>query len=209
MALDDLQSNLQLLFRWLHVIAGITWIGHLYFFNFVNAQFQTKLDAALKKQVNPELLLRALWWFRWGAMITFLMGLVLFTQIYMYTPGRGFGPSASFSIDHHITGRGFWILLGMFFGVSMWANVWFVIWPRQKKILGGLKAGTPHPDAAKMAATATRASKANTYMSGPMLFGMLAPSHYGSINAVTAVVAIALGLVAVWFAYRTSTTAGS
>ena len=66
-----------------------------------------------------------------------------------------------------------WILFGVLLGTIMWFNVWFVIWPRQKKILGGMAAGTPHPDAAKLAATAGKASRFNTYASGPMLFGML------------------------------------
>src|SRR6059036_3402304 len=93
----DLDSTLQAIFRWFHVIAGITWIGHLYFFNFVNGPLQGKLDGPTKKLVNPQLMPRALFWFRWGAMITFIMGLTLFTLIYMYTPGRGFGPSSLFS----------------------------------------------------------------------------------------------------------------
>src|SRR3989338_1750560 len=78
MALSDFFSNLHLLMRWLHVIAGITWVGHLYFFNFVNVPLQAALDDAGKKAVNPKLMPRALWWFRWGAMITFFAGLILF-----------------------------------------------------------------------------------------------------------------------------------
>src|SRR3972149_7364525 len=96
MALSDLYSNLHLLFRWLHVIAGIVWIGHLYFFNFVNVPLQGVLDDAGKKAVNPKLMPRALWWFRWGAMITFLAGLILFTMNYMYAPGVGFGSTSPF-----------------------------------------------------------------------------------------------------------------
>src|ERR1043165_3411049 len=93
MAINDLYSNLHLFFRWLHVIAGITWIGHLYFFNFLNIQLQGSLDDATKKVVNPQLMPRALWWFRWGAMVTFVVGWILFTMNYMYTPGSGFGPT--------------------------------------------------------------------------------------------------------------------
>ncbi len=94
--MPDVYSNLHLVVRWLHVMAGITWIGHLYFFNFVNVPLQGALDDAAKKAVNPQLMPRALWWFRWGAMITFLAGLTLFTMLYMYTPGVGFGPSTLF-----------------------------------------------------------------------------------------------------------------
>ncbi len=113
MAVQDLYTNLQLLLRWLHVIAGITWIGHLYFFNFVNIQLQAVIDDATKKVVNPKLMPRALWWFRWGAMITFLSGLTLFTLVYMYTPGVGFGPSNLYVDENGITGRGWWINFGM------------------------------------------------------------------------------------------------
>ena len=207
MALSDLFSNFQLLFRWLHVIAGITWIGHLYFFNFVNVPLQGALDDATKKLVNPKLQPRALWWFRWGAMITFLSGLLLFTQIYMYSPGGGFGPSSAFSdMDGAMTGRAIWILIGMLFGTIMWFNVWFVIWPTQKKILTGKFSAEELPAARKKA---LMFSRTNCYLSGPMLFGMLAPGHYGAFNPVTGVVAIVLGVFAIWWAIKASAKAGS
>jgi uncharacterized membrane protein len=208
MAQTDFYSNFHLLIRWIHVIAGITWIGHLYFFNFVNGPMQGKLDGPTKKVLNPQLMPRALWWFRWGAMITFLMGLTLFTMIYMYTPGRGFGPSIQWAgPDEAISERALWIVIGMACGFVMWFNVWFVIWPRQKIIQAGIRDGVPaDPELAK---TATLASKINTYLSGPMLFGMLAPSHYGSINIPTAIVAIGLGLFAIWWAYRGAPVAGA
>ncbi len=205
MALSDLFSNTHLLVRWIHVIAGITWIGLLYFFNFVNIPLQGSLDDAAKKSVNPQLMPRALWWFRWGAMITFLAGLTLFTMNYMYTPGEGFGPSSMFSTsDGALTGRALWILVGMGFGTMMWFNVWFIIWPAQKKLLSG-QAGD---QAAAIRTKATKASRANTFMSGPMLFGMLAPAHYGAANAVTIIAAIAIGMVAISLAYQTSTKVG-
>ena len=204
--LTDVYSNLQLLLRWIHVIAGITWIGHLYFFNFVNLQFQGTIGADVKKVVNPQLLGRALWWFRWGAMTTFVVGLMLFTQLYMYVPGVGFGPSELFSTVDGLTGRAIWILIGMAFGFMMWFNVWFVIWPAQSKILPAVRDGGTVDQA--LVKKATRASRMNTFMSGPMLFGMLAPSHYGTINIVTAAIAIGLGLFAIWWAYRTSPAVG-
>ena len=207
MALSDLYSNFQLLFRWIHVLAGITWIGHLYFFNFVNVPLQAVLDDPSKKAVNPKLMPRALWWFRWGAMITFIMGLVLFTQIYMYTPGQGFGPSQLFSTpEGGLTSRAIWILIGMFFGTIMWFNVWFIIWPAQKAMLSGKVAADQLAGVRKKAFLASRT---NTFLSGPMLFGMLAPSHYGSINPLTAIVAIGLSLIAIWHMVKVSHKVGT
>jgi uncharacterized membrane protein len=75
---------LEILFRWIHILAGVIWIGHLYFFNFVNAPFQGKLDGPTKKAVNPELLPRALWWFRWGAAWTWVTGVLLLLIVYYH-----------------------------------------------------------------------------------------------------------------------------
>ena len=206
MALSDLYTNVQLLLRWIHVIAGIVWIGHLYFFNFVNIPFQGTIGADVKKTVNPQLLTRALWWFRWGAMTTFISGLLLFTQLYMYSD-NSFGPTEVFMNAQGLTGRSIWILMGMLFGTIMWINVWFIIWPAQKKILTGVRDGVPASPA--LPKRAALASRTNTYLSAPMLFGMLAANHYGAINVVTAVIAIALGLVAIWWAYKTSPKVGT
>lgn len=206
MALSDLFSNVHLLVRWLHVIAGITWIGMLYFFNFVNVPLQGALDDAGKKAVNPKLLPRALWWFRWGAMITFLAGLVLFTLNYMYTPGVGFGPSLLFRDENGITSRAVWILLGMLLGTVMWFNVWFVIWPIQKAVLSG-KVPSDKLPAVRRRALIT--SRVNTFLSGPMLFGMLAPAHYGAINVVTFVVFAAAAVVMIWGAITSSSKVGT
>jgi uncharacterized membrane protein len=79
---EPLNTIVNALFRWLHVIAGITWIGHLYFFNWVNGPFQGKIDGATKKAVNPELLPRALYWFRWGAAWTWISGFILAGIVY-------------------------------------------------------------------------------------------------------------------------------
>src|SRR5688572_13126505 len=180
-------GNLDILFRWLHVIAGIAWIGHLYFFNFVNIQLQASIDDATKKAVNPQLMPRALWWFRWGAMVTFLAGLILYLLNYLYTPGVGFGPTALLLDADGMTGRSFWIHMGMFFGIWMWFNVWFLIWPTQKIILGGKASAEELP---KLRAKAGKFSRWNTFFSGPMLFGMLAAPHYGAANFLTMFIAI-------------------
>jgi uncharacterized membrane protein len=88
----DISSVLEALFRWIHVVAGIMWIGHLYFFNFVNGPFEGTLDGAAKKTVVPQLRPRALYWFRWGAAWTWVTGVLLVLLVYyhgqqMFPPG--------------------------------------------------------------------------------------------------------------------------
>lgn len=206
MALSDWFGDLHLIVRWFHVIAGITWLGHLYFFNFVNVPLQAALDDAAKKLVNPQLLPRALWWFRWGAMLTFLFGLILFTMLYMYSPGTGFGPSNLWSEpDGSVSARAWWILFGMLLGSIMWFNVWFIIWPAQKKILSGRATAEELPAIRRRAYLVSRT---NTYLSGPMLFGMLAPSHFGAIDWPALLVFAAIGVAMIWHAIKFSGRVG-
>lgn len=207
MALSDFYSNFHLFMRWFHVFVGIIWIGHLYFFNFVNVPLQAALDDTGKKTVNPKLLPRALWWFRWGAMITFISGLILYTMIYMYTPGAGFGPSSAFrDLFGNITGRSIWILIGMGLGTIMWFNVWFIIWPAQKALLSGK---VPADQAAGVRRKAYLASRTNTYLSGPMLFGMLAPGHYGAFSWVTFLVFTLAAVALIFHAIQKSPKVGT
>ena len=126
-------------------------------------------------------------------MYTFIFGWLLFFWHYM-------GPE-HYLVDQTtgvMSGRAMWILYGALLGSIMWFNVWFVIWPRQKLILGGLAAGTPHPDAAKLAAAAGKASRFNTYASGPMLFGMIVPNNYSVWSHSGMLLALILG-VGFWF----------
>jgi len=184
---------LDLLFRWSHVMFGIIWLGHLFFFNLVNVPFQAELDPPLKARINPGLLLRALWWFRWGSMYTVIFGLLLFVLDYIH-PGHALhAPDGG-----GMTGRGMWIMFGMLLGLIMWFNVWFVIWPRQKLILGGMLAGQPRADAAQLAATMTKASRFNTFASGPLLFAMLGAQHLGAMSAPALVAVLVLG-IGFWF----------
>lgn len=192
--------KLEFAFRWLHVIAGITWIGMLYFFNFVNGQLQAAIDADTKKVVNPQLMPRALWWFRWGAMVTFLSGLCLFTIIYLYTPGVGFGPNAIMQgMEGGLADRARWIMWGMLFGTIMWFNVWFIIWPAQKGLLSGRITGDA---AGPVRARAGLFSKINTYLSGPMLVGMLGANHANmGFSYTKLVILVALALIGVQAAF--------
>jgi len=120
------------------------------------------------------------------------MGLALYTINYMYTPGFGFGPNDLFR-----SSRNAWILMGMAFGTLMWFNVWFIIWPAQKKLLSK----TAGDQAAVLKARATLASKINTYSSGPMLFGMLGAPHFTEMKAPVFIGVILLGFAAIGSAY--------
>jgi uncharacterized membrane protein len=156
--------------RWLHFYFGIIWIGLLYYFNYVQVPFMGEADAAAKSTVVQKLVPRALWWFRWGAMYTFVTGLLILMI-------RGHqGTFAVFS-----TSWGVSILTGALFATLMWANVWFVIWPNQKIVIqsatqaaGG---GQALPNAAAAGARALVASRTNAMFSVPMLFYMGAASH--------------------------------
>jgi uncharacterized membrane protein len=156
---------LDILFRWFHVFFGIMWIGLLYFFNFVNGPYVATLDAETKKKAVPELMPRALFFFRWAAMFTFILGWLLF--FVNYAPNNW---------EQFNTTRGHWISLGILFGTIMWFNVWFVIWPAQRKIINGIKTGPPA--APEIAKRATLASKINTYLSVPLIFSMLAAGKH-------------------------------
>lgn len=147
---------LEFVFRWAHVLFGIVWIGMLYYFNFVQTEYFKEAEADAKADAVKKLAPRALWWFRWGAMFTFLTGLVLLHLI---------GASVNVTAMPAI-----WI--GALAGTLMFLNVWLIIWPNQQIVLG-LKEG----DGPAAAAKAGLASRTNTLFSGPMLFGMLASKH--------------------------------
>jgi uncharacterized membrane protein len=187
--------------RWAHIISGITWIGLLYFFNFVNVATQGKLDGPTKKVVNPELLPRALWWFRWGAMSTFLFGLVLFYLKYMKEP------NLRNAIDDTLSDRALWIMLGMLLGTIMWFNVWFVIWPAQKVIIKATKEGQKPPE--HLPPRAKLFSRINTVLSGPMLVCMVAANNTMPFKTMPIVVSFVIALLAIHLALRASNKVGS
>ena len=228
-----------IIMRWLHFVAGITWIGMLYFFNLVNVPLQKKLDADTKKKVNPELLLPALWFFRWGAVVTVLAGLAYFAMYILKTDVNnantlGGGninvwvvllawltyPIVLFLIEFLVIkkvpavikdGRIFAIVMlivvgivsfglirffpamltvggqmyasnrtmsigvGGAYGILMLLNVWGIIWPANKRIIGALQGGPPA--APELARQAFIASRTNTWLSLPMLLFMGTSSH--------------------------------
>jgi uncharacterized membrane protein len=163
--------------RWMHFFFGIAWLGHLYYFNFVQGPAEKALDAAQKKVVVPNFRGRAMWWFRWGAMLTLLTGLSYILYQEFVATHRQFAGWLSFGPDGSAASNA-WILFGAVLGTIMWANVWFVIWPRQQVIIAAVAGRREKPaDFDAMVAVAARFSKINTYLSFPMLFGMGGRSH--------------------------------
>ena len=150
--------------RWIHFLAGITWIGLLYFFNLINAAFLKSLEGPTKNIVIPKLMPSALNWFRHGATVTVLAGIILYIKLYM---NGGTGAYA--------------LRIGGLLGIIMMVNVHAIIWPNQKKIIAAVTAaaqGTPAPaDMAQWGRTALLASRVNFLLSIPMLFFMGAGSH--------------------------------
>ena len=179
--------------RWIHFIFGITWIGLLYFFNFVNGPFQKTLDAGAKKTVVPQLMPRALWWFRWGAMMTFLTGWIYIAGKQHLNHAGLVGPGGLLS-----TTWGQWITLGALLGSVMWFNVWFIIWPNQKKIITWTKKGESPAEMAATVKTAFLASRLNTYLSVPMLFCMGAASHLPVFNPAVVAAMAFISTALVW-----------
>ncbi len=219
MSSADVMDITQSIFRWIHIVAGILWIGLLYFFNFVNSAFAPTMDGETKKKVIPQLMPRALYWFRWGAawtwatgvlllllvfyhggllfndvsqgwkLPTFVMLAVVFLGVFIYdalmkTLGTknlkaavvvGFllitaaiylmGEWAGWSY------RGYVIHTGTMLGTIMAFNVWFRIWPSQKKIITAIRDGQA-PDPAAVALAGLR-SKQNTYMSVALVWTMI------------------------------------
>ncbi len=164
-------SDVGMWLRWIHFVAGITWIGLLWYFNFINGPFTGSLEADVRSKVIPQLMPRALWWFRWGAAFTWLSGTV---YAYGFIAPQNPGGTMNWITENM---RGQWLTMGFVYGTIMAFNVWFVIWPRQQKIIRAIQSGNaPDPAWGK---TATNASRINTYLSVPLLFAMGAGKHMG------------------------------
>jgi uncharacterized membrane protein len=148
-----------------HGLFGITWIGMLYYFNFVQGAYFKEASPEGLADAKAKLAPRALWWFRWGAMFTFITGLILLGGVY------------------HNAQMNNYIIIGSAMGTLMAANVWMVIWPAQRIALGMEQGG----DAGAAAAKALLASRTNTLFSGPMLFAMFAGPHYSGYGYGTEV----------------------
>ncbi|MFZ5609874.1 MAG: urate hydroxylase PuuD [Pseudomonadota bacterium] len=155
--------------RLLHIISGIMWIGLLWYFNFVQIPTMPKIPNELKPAIGKHIAPAALFWFRWGAAFTVLFGLILAYVNGYLGEALALGATSGYVKDTLI---GF----GMWFGLIMAFNVWFIIWPKQKIALGMVEAGDE--DKKKAARTAMLFSRTNTMLSIPMLFCMVSYSHY-------------------------------
>lgn len=175
-----------ILLRWVHFVAGIIWIGLLYFFNLVNVPSMKVIDASARPAVVTTLLPRALAWFRHAAWVTVLAGLLLIYSLYWQ---KG---------DIVTSNNAKTIFSGMILGLIMLINVWGIIWPNQKKIIAATgKSEKPNPQWGK---NALLASRTNFILSFPMLLFMGSSSHfpldwariivYGGIAAAIAAVLV-------------------
>ena len=150
--------TLAIAFRWLHVFFGILWIGLLYYFNFVQIPVMPTVPAELKPGVSKYIAPKALFFFRWGAALTVLTGLIL-AWLNMYLV-----EALTFRPGFQLIGSGMWLALIMAF------NVWAIIWPNQQRSLGLVEADDASK--AKSARTAMLTSRLNTLLSIPMLYAM-------------------------------------
>lgn len=155
--------------RWLHVLVGVMWIGLLWYFNFVQIPNMPNIPDEHKPAISKVIAPAALWWFRWAAMATIVFGLLLAAQNNYLIEALALGLTDG--------GASTAIGLGMWMGIVMWFNVWFVIWPNQKKALGIVEASADEKAAAGR--TAMLFSRANTLLSFPMLFCMVAAQNGG------------------------------
>jgi uncharacterized membrane protein len=153
----DLLINM--LTRWGHLLFGITWIGILYYFNFIQGGYFKSATPEGLADAKAKLAPSALWWFRWAAMFTFITGIILLENVYKI-------------------GLTDYMVIGAIMGTFMFLNVWLIIWPNQKIVLGMAEG-----DAAAAGGKALLASRTNTLFSAPMVFCMLAGPHYVGYSA--------------------------
>lgn len=190
--MSETEMVIDYLAKWGHFLAGITWIGLLYYFNFVQTEYFKEADAGARTDAFTKLVPRALWWFRWAAMFTFLTGLVM-----LYFRG------ISVSVD---------LVVGSVMAILMFLNVWLIIWPNQKiliasneQIAGG---GEALPEAAVAAPKAALASRTNVLFSIPMLYFMGSTSANLSHGIMTSEVNALIGALVVIAAIEVNAIVG-
>ncbi|MFA5944884.1 MAG: hypothetical protein WC876_10505 [Candidatus Thermoplasmatota archaeon] len=203
--------------RFLHILAGITWIGMLYFFNLVNLpllklQLKKPYEANMAEKASAHIIIKTLFFFRWGALFTLLFGALL-----LGVEAEEYSEAGLSFMDYFLDSgmNGYAIGLGVLLALVMFFNVWFVIWPRQQKILGNNKTIAASSDDAEkkrlgdlnapMVKEAVLASRINTWLSVPMLWGMVFGAHgYGGDSTMRgwlfpiAVLVVVLALMAMY-----------
>src|SRR5205807_718826 len=148
------KEGIEMLARYGHIISGITWIGLLYYFNFAQTPAFASFEAPARNEAFAKLVPRAMWWFRWAAMSTLVFGILLF-GLYSGGDNKPYDPMSGMPVVG--------ILTGIFFALIMFCNVWFVIWPAQRRaisngqnLLAGGEADAGLPPLMRRAATASR-----------------------------------------------------
>jgi uncharacterized membrane protein len=162
--------------RWAHILVGITWIGILYFFNFVQVPAFAEMDPAARNNAMDKITWRALWWFRWAAAATFGFGILLLLL-------QKYGDKTQmFSGDYWKSPQGMSIATGILLGTTMFVNVWAIIWRKQKIVIANARnvqaGGEADPAAAAEGRKALLASRQNTIFSFPMLIFMVGTAHF-------------------------------
>ena len=173
----------QLLARWAHILGGITWIGLLYYFNFVQGPFVNASAPEVRSAITRGLAPRALWWFRWAAVLTVAAGLGL---ILTYIAAEDWNWTDVLTRPFP---QGLPLLTGITLGLVMFANVWGVIWPNQKIAIASAEAtasgGQADPRATDAARRALLASRTNVVFSVPMIFFMATSAHLALAESAT------------------------
>lgn len=168
------QTGGEMLSRWGHYLAGVTWIGLLYYFNFVQVPSFATFEAGPRTEAIRKLVPRVLWWFRFGALLTLLTGLSILAFQEKLT-----------DMDYYKTAPGRSIATGILLALVMFANVWMIIWPRQRIVIENAERTAAGQDGLPNAAAAGRAalcaSRTNALFSIPMLFFMGATSHFAGL----------------------------
>ena len=220
-------ETLAIILRWIHFLAGITWIGLLYFFNLVNVPWMKQVDAAMKPKVFQYLTMPALQWFRWSALVTVIVGFWYWSMMYVGPDAERENQSpwgtiglflliwiVAWAIEYVVllkmlpmNGNLFAVIVAVIVSIAGWLfvnfapvggddnhvlaigvgggmgllmmlNVWGIIWRNNKKVINGTLAGTPPADGPTLARQAFLASRANAWLSIPMLFFMASSYHY-------------------------------
>lgn len=168
--------------RWIHIVVGITWIGLLYYFNFVQVPAFAEMEAAARNNAIDKLASRALWWFRWAAVATVLSGLLILALGQADVGKTHHLVTQLTSMQYFKTMPGISIATGVLLALTMFLNVWGIIWRHQKVVIANARnvtaGGEADPNAARAGRLALMASRQNTIFSLPMLIFMAGTAHF-------------------------------